>query len=76
MNPRLPRRFDALLLVFALRGRVLFGTTTRFFPERSIECISVDFVVTMGTYVLMCAIGRECTPRRIERCFSAPKTLR
>ena len=71
MNPPLPRRFFFLLLVFGVLVGTLFAAATFFFAERSVERISAYFILTMGTCVLMCAIGLALTHRGIDQHFAA-----
>ena len=71
MNSLLPRRFYYLLLLFGLLAGTLFAAATFFFPERSVERISAYFILTMGTCVLMCAIGGALTHRWIDQHFAA-----
>ncbi|WP_343621150.1 hypothetical protein [Ralstonia sp.] len=73
MNSLLPRRFYYLLLVFGALAGSLFVAATFFFPERSAERISAYFILTMGTCVLMCAIGGALTHRWIDQHFAAPE---
>jgi len=70
MNSPLPRRFYYLLLLFGVLVCTLFSAATFFFPERSIERISAYFILTMGTCVLMCAIGLALTHRWIDQHFA------
>jgi len=74
MNPPVPRRFFYLLLLFVLLVCVLFAAATSFFPARSIERISAYFILTMGTCVLMCAVGLALTHRWIEQHFATAKS--
>ncbi|CAJ0870335.1 hypothetical protein [Ralstonia flatus] len=71
MNSLLPRRFYYLLLLFGLLAGTLFAAATFFFPERSIERISAYFILTMGTCVLMCAIGLTLAHRWMDQHFAA-----
>ena len=71
MNSPLPRRFYYLLLVFGVLVGILFVAATFFFPERSVERISAYFILTMGTCVLMCAIGLALTHCWIDQHFAA-----
>ncbi|MEF9481453.1 MULTISPECIES: hypothetical protein [Ralstonia] len=74
MNSPLPRRFYYLLLVFGVLVGILFVAATFFFPERSVERISAYFILTMGTCVLMCAIGLALTHRWIDQHFAVQES--
>nr|WP_311526959.1 hypothetical protein [uncultured Ralstonia sp.] len=74
MNSPLPRRFYYLLSLFGVLVCILFAAATFFFPERSVERISAYFILTMGTCVLMCAIGLALTHRWIDQHFAARET--
>jgi hypothetical protein len=74
MNSPLPRRFYYLLSLFGVLVCILFAAATLFFPERSVERISAYFILTMGTCVLMCAIGLALTHRWIDQHFAARET--
>ncbi|MEE2979206.1 MAG: hypothetical protein VYB88_17205 [Pseudomonadota bacterium] len=71
MNSPLPRRFYYLLLVFGVLAGTLFAAATFFFPERSVERISAYLILTMGTCVLICAIGLTLTHRWMDQHFAA-----
>lgn len=74
MNSPLPRRFYYLLLVFGVLAGTLFVAATVFFPERSVERISAYFILTMGTCMLMCAIGLTLTHHWIDQHFAAQES--
>ncbi|WP_316676489.1 hypothetical protein [Ralstonia chuxiongensis] len=74
MNSLLPRRFYSLLLVFGALVGSLFVAATLFFPECSVERISAYLILTMGTCVLMCAIGLALTHRWIEQHFTVQES--
>ncbi|MET3445930.1 hypothetical protein [Ralstonia sp. 1138] len=71
MNSLLPRRFYYLLLLFGLLAGTVFAAATFFFPERSIERISAYFILTMGTCILICAIGLTLAHRWMDQHFAA-----
>lgn len=74
MNSPVPRRFYYLLSLFGVLVCLLFTVATLFFPERSIERISAYFILTMGTCVLMCAIGLALSHRWIDQHFAAQES--